>query len=55
MKPDYCKYRAFSELVASILRKIDLKTECVGLDEYNLDCTDYAARNNIKDLDEVAK
>lgn len=44
LKPDYAKYRARNEVVAFMLRKFDAKVESVGLDEFNIDVTDYAAR-----------
>ena len=44
LKPDYAKYRGRNELVAFILRRWDAKTESVGLDEFNLDVTDYSTR-----------
>jgi len=41
VKPDYPKYRAVSEVMHSILRKYDPQMETVGLDEANLDVTEY--------------
>ena len=47
MKPDYPKYRAASEEFHSVLRKYDLQLEGVGLDEANLDVTDYLRQSNM--------
>lgn len=44
LKPDYAKYRGRNDLVAFILRRWDAKTESVGLDEFNIDVTDYSTR-----------
>jgi nucleotidyltransferase/DNA polymerase involved in DNA repair len=44
LKPDYAKYRGRNELVAFILRRWDARTESVGLDEFNLDVTDFSTR-----------
>lgn len=41
MKPNYPKYRAASEEFHSVLRKYDNQLEVVGLDEANLDVTEY--------------
>jgi len=49
LRPDYAKYRARNEVVAYILRKYDARAESVGLDEFNIDVTDYAARSTIQD------
>jgi hypothetical protein len=47
LRPDYAKYRARNEVVAYILRKYDARAESVGLDEFNIDVTDYAAQSTI--------
>jgi len=47
IKPNYPKYRAASEGFKSILHRYDPKLESVGLDEANLDVTDYLIENNI--------
>ena len=47
IKPNYPKYRAASEEVHSVLRKYDQQLEAVGLDEANLDVTDYLQSNNM--------
>lgn len=47
MKPNYQKYRAASEEFHSVLRKYDNELEAVGLDEANLDVTDYLIENNM--------
>jgi len=44
LKPDYAKYRGRNELVAFLLRKWDAKAESVGLDEFNIDVTDFSTR-----------
>lgn len=44
LKPDYAKYRGRNELVAFLLRRWDPKAESVGLDEFNIDVTDFSAR-----------
>ena len=41
IKPNYPKYRAASEEFHSVLRKYDQQLEAVGLDEVNLDVTEY--------------
>ena len=46
MKPNYPKYRAASEEFHSVLRKYDSMLEAVGLDEANLDVTDYLSEIN---------
>lgn len=47
VKPDYPKYRAVSEVLHSILRKYDPLLEAVGLDEANLDVTEYLESNSM--------
>ena len=47
MKPNYPKYRAASEEFHSVLRKYDQVLEGVGLDEANLDVTEYLQANNM--------
>lgn len=41
MRPNYAKYRAASEEFHQVLNKFDPLLEAVGLDEANLDVTDY--------------
>lgn len=41
IKPDYQKYRAYSELFQTILRRYDPNLELTGLDECGLDVTEY--------------
>ena len=47
MKANYPKYRAASEEFHSVLRKYDQILEGVGLDEANLDVTEYLQKNNM--------
>lgn len=47
MKPNYHKYRIASDEVKAILRNYDMDLETVGLDEANLDITDYLRKNNM--------
>ena len=48
MKPNYPKYRAASEEFHSVLRKYDSQLEGVGLDEANLDVTEYLQKSNME-------
>ena len=47
MKPNYPKYRAASEEFHNVMRKYDCDLEAVGLDEANLDVTEYLQNNNM--------
>jgi DNA polymerase kappa len=47
IKPDFAKYRKASEEFKSVLRQYDEFLETVGLDEANLDVTDYLIKNKI--------
>ena len=47
MRPDYTKYRAASEEIQAILKEYDPELEVVGLDEANLDVTDYLRKNDM--------
>lgn len=47
MKPNYPKYRAASEEFQTVLWKYDSDLETVGLDEANMDVTEYLKENNI--------
>lgn len=47
IKPNYPKYRMISDQFKSVLREYDLKLESCGLDEANLDLTDYLVDNNL--------
>ena len=47
IKPNYPKYRAASEEFHNVLRKYDQELEAVGLDEANLDVTEYLQANNM--------
>ena len=47
MRPNYTKYRAASDEINTILKDYDPDLESVGLDEANLDITDYLWRNEM--------
>ncbi len=47
IKPDFSKYRKASEEFKSVLRQYDEFLETVGLDEANLDVTDYLIKHKI--------
>ena len=47
MWPNYTKYRAASDEINAILKDYDPDLESVGLDEANLDITDYLRRNEM--------
>lgn len=47
MKPDFTKYRKASSEIINILKMYDLFLESVGLDEANLDITDYLKNNDL--------
>lgn len=47
IKPNYQKYRLASEEFKSVLRQYDSTLEAVGLDEVNLDVTDYLIKNSL--------
>jgi DNA polymerase kappa len=47
MKPDFPKYRAASKVFKDVLRNYDPDFEEVGLDEANLDVTDYLQKNKM--------
>jgi DNA polymerase kappa len=47
MKPDFTKYRKASAEIILILKKYDPLLESVGLDEANLDITDYLKKNDL--------
>lgn len=47
VKPNYPKYRELSEEFKTILKEYDLKLESCGLDEANLDLTEYLTENGL--------
>lgn len=47
MKPDFIKYRKASSEIIQILKKYDPWLESIGLDEANLDITDYLKKNDL--------
>ncbi len=47
VKPNYPKYRQISDDFKSVLRLFDPKLESCGLDEANLDLTDFLVDNNL--------
>ena len=47
MRPNYTKYRIASDEIKAILKVYDPNLECVGLDEANLDITDYLVKNEM--------
>ena len=49
VKPNYGKYRQVSDQFKSVLKRYDLKLESCGLDEANLDLTEYLHENNLND------
>ena len=46
LKPNFAKYRKESDLFKSVVRKYDENYEAIGLDEVNMDVTDYLIRHN---------
>ena len=46
-KPDFVKYREISAQFKDILLEIDPALESCGLDEANLDVTDYLIKNEL--------
>lgn len=48
-KPDFVKYEKVGKMFKEILYEIDPFLESQGLDEANLDVTDYMERNGLKD------
>lgn len=49
LKPNFPKYREASKQFKDVLREYDERFEEVGLDEANLDVTDYLKENNLND------
>lgn len=49
MKPNFTKYKEASRLFKSVLYKYDEKFEEIGLDEANLDCTEYIKKHKLND------
>ena len=49
MKPNFTKYKEASKQFKSVLYKYDPKFEEIGLDEANLDVTDYIKSQNLND------
>lgn len=47
IKPDFTKYRKASDEFKAVLMQYDENLEAVGLDEANLDVTDYLIKNKI--------
>ena len=47
VKPNYKKYREISDEFRKVLAEYDQKLEAVGLDEANLDLTDYLKENDL--------
>lgn len=47
VKPNYPRYREVSDEFKRILRHYDPKLESCGLDEANLDLTEYLKENNL--------
>ena len=47
IKPNYPKYRKASEDFKNILKKYDYRLESCGLDEANLDITDYLKEHKL--------
>jgi len=47
IKPNYPKYREVSERFKAVLRKYDNRMESCGLDEANLDLTEYLIENQL--------
>jgi DNA polymerase kappa len=47
IKPNYPKYRQISDEFKAVLRQYDQKMESCGLDEANLDLTDFLVDNNL--------
>ena len=47
VKPNYGKYREVSDQFKAVLRRYDLKLESCGLDEANLDLTEYLEENQL--------
>jgi DNA polymerase kappa len=47
IKPNYPKYREISEQFKAVLRKYDTRLESCGLDEANLDLTEYLIDNGL--------
>jgi len=47
VKPNYTKYREVSEDFKAVLKRYDLKLESCGLDEANLDLTEFLIDNNL--------
>lgn len=45
-RPDFTKYRAESAKFRDVLAKIDPDLEAIGLDEANLDVTDYLRKHD---------
>lgn len=57
IKPNFPKYRAINEVIAFILRRIDLQCESIGLTEFNIDATEFlkrAGRNTVQDWTTLA-
>ena len=47
VKPNYKKYRAVSDVFKGVIKEYDLHPECAGLDEANLDVTDFLQNNDL--------
>jgi len=47
MRPDYTKYRKASDEICVILKEYDPDMEVVGLDEANMDVTNYLQKNDM--------
>lgn len=47
IKPDFAKYRKASDEFKAVLKRYDEFLEAIGLDEANLDVTDYLIKNKI--------
>ena len=47
IKPDFSKYRKASDEFKAVIRMYDENLEAVGLDEANLDVTDYLIKHKI--------
>ena len=47
MRPDYTKYRKASDEIQAILKEYDPDLEIVGLDEANMDVTNYLQKNDM--------
>lgn len=51
IKPDFSKYRKASEEFKAVLRNYDENLEAIGLDEANMDVTDYLTKHKLDHME----